>query len=37
MDDNWIFVIAGSVVILIRLLAVIFKIALPDIYKQAKQ
>lgn len=34
MDDNWIFVIAGSVVILIRLLAVIFKITLPNIYSQ---
>tara|TARA_R110002049_G_scaffold309272_1_gene519812 strand:- start:11226 stop:11933 length:708 start_codon:yes stop_codon:yes gene_type:complete len=32
--DNWIFVISGLVVILIRLLAVIFKIALPNIYSE---
>ncbi|GAA4269983.1 trimeric intracellular cation channel family protein [Hyunsoonleella aestuarii] len=33
IQDNWVFIIAGSVVIAIRLLAVKFKIALPTIYK----
>ncbi|WP_034046059.1 trimeric intracellular cation channel family protein [Wocania ichthyoenteri] len=33
LDDNLVFVIAGSVVIVTRLIAVIFKIALPTIYK----
>ena len=32
-DQNLIFIIAGTVVIAIRLLAVIFKISLPSIYK----
>lgn len=33
IQDNIVFVIAGAVVIIIRLLAVKFKIALPNIYK----
>lgn len=33
----WVFVISGLVVILIRLVAVIFKISLPDIYKSSNQ
>ena len=32
-DQNYLFIIAGLVVILIRLLAVIFKISLPSLYK----
>jgi uncharacterized membrane protein YeiH len=32
-DQNYLFIIAGLVVIIIRLLAVIFKISLPSIYK----
>ena len=32
-DTNFVFVIAGVVVIAIRLLAVIFKISLPSLYK----
>ncbi|WP_299365734.1 trimeric intracellular cation channel family protein [Winogradskyella sp.] len=32
-DQNYLFVIAGLVVIVIRLLAVIFKISLPSLYK----
>ena len=34
LDENIVFVIAGSIVITIRLLAVRFKIALPTIYKK---
>ncbi|MCL6294327.1 trimeric intracellular cation channel family protein [Jejuia spongiicola] len=33
IENNWVFIIAGIVVILTRLLAVKFKIALPTIYK----
>lgn len=33
IQDNWVFIIAGLVVIITRLLAVKFKIALPTIYK----
>ena len=33
IDDNIIFMIAGAIVILIRLLAVKFKIALPSLYR----
>ncbi|WP_142785540.1 trimeric intracellular cation channel family protein [Changchengzhania lutea] len=33
IQDNWVFVIAGATVIIIRLLAVKFKIALPNIYR----
>ncbi len=33
IDNNWIFVIAGIVVIIARLLAVKFKISLPSLYK----
>lgn len=33
IDDNVVFIISGAVVILVRLLAVKFKIALPNIYK----
>ncbi|MFB9056380.1 trimeric intracellular cation channel family protein [Mariniflexile ostreae] len=32
IDDNWVFIISGLVVILARLLAVKFKIALPTVY-----
>lgn len=32
-DQNYLFIIAGLVVIIIRLLAVIFKISLPSLYK----
>ncbi len=34
-DSNFVFVIAGIVVILIRLLAVRFKISLPSLYKES--
>lgn len=34
LKSNWVFIISGLVVILIRILAVKFKIALPTIYKQ---
>ncbi len=33
IENNWVFIISGLVVIIIRLLAVKFKIALPNIYK----
>lgn len=33
IDDNFIFMIAGAIVIAIRILAVKFKIALPSLYK----
>lgn len=33
-DQNYLFIIAGLVVIIIRLLAVIFKISLPSLYKK---
>jgi len=33
IDTNWIFVIAGMVVIIARLLAVKFKLSLPSLYK----
>ena len=33
IDDNFVFIISGAIVILVRLLAVKFKIALPNIYK----
>lgn len=33
IDSNFIFVIAGSIVIIIRLIAVRFKISLPSLYK----
>ncbi|MCA0132310.1 trimeric intracellular cation channel family protein [Winogradskyella alexanderae] len=36
-DRNYLFVIAGVVVILLRLLAVIFKISLPSLYKHESQ
>ncbi|WP_298236645.1 trimeric intracellular cation channel family protein [uncultured Algibacter sp.] len=36
IQDNWVFVIAGLVVIIVRLLAVKFKIALPTIYGNSK-
>ena len=32
IENNWVFIIAGLVVIVVRLLAVIFKIALPNLY-----
>ncbi len=35
IENNVVFVIAGAVVIIIRLLAVKFKIALPNIYKKS--
>ncbi|GAL63005.1 MULTISPECIES: trimeric intracellular cation channel family protein [Algibacter] len=34
IQENWIFIISGAVVILIRLLAVKFKISLPRLYKE---
>ncbi len=34
VDNNWVFIIAGVVVITIRLLAVRFKISLPSLYKE---
>ncbi|WP_228852099.1 trimeric intracellular cation channel family protein [Aegicerativicinus sediminis] len=33
IDGNWVFIMAGSIVITIRLLAVKFKISLPNIYR----
>ncbi len=36
IKDNYVFVIAGIVVIVVRLLAVKFKIALPTIYSKAR-
>ncbi|ALJ04999.1 hypothetical protein APS56_07620 [Pseudalgibacter alginicilyticus] len=36
IGNNWVFMISGLVVILTRLLAVIFKIALPDLYSEKK-
>ena len=33
IDNNWVFVIAGVVVISVRLIAVKFKISLPSLYK----
>lgn len=36
-DVNLIFLIAGAVVITVRLLAVVFKISLPSLYKPKKQ
>ena len=35
-DQNFLFVIAGLVVILVRLIAVKFKISLPSLYKDDK-
>ncbi|MCF1192055.1 trimeric intracellular cation channel family protein [Mangrovimonas sp. AS39] len=37
IERNWVFVISGLVVITIRLVAVIFKISLPDIYKRSNR
>ena len=34
IENNWVFVIAGAVVILVRLVAVKFKISLPSLYKK---
>ena len=34
IQENWIFIISGAVVILIRLLAVKFKISLPRLYTE---
>jgi uncharacterized membrane protein YeiH len=33
LESDFVFMIAGAIVILVRLLAVKFKIALPNIYK----
>lgn len=35
-DRNYLFIIAGLVVIIVRLLAVVFKISLPSLYKKDK-
>lgn len=35
IPDHWVFVLAGSIVITIRLLAVKFKISLPNIYSKS--
>lgn len=37
LDEDWIVVIAGSMVITIRLLAVTFKLSLPSIYRGAEK
>ncbi|MFI1772347.1 trimeric intracellular cation channel family protein [Thalassobellus citreus] len=37
IESNYVFVISGIVVVVTRLLAVKFKIALPNIYKEEKQ
>jgi uncharacterized membrane protein YeiH len=34
IENNWVFAIAGAVVIVLRLVAVKFKISLPSLYKQ---
>jgi len=33
IDNYWVFIIAGCIVISIRLIAVKFKISLPNIYR----